>query len=129
MEKQISKSMMLIKSIWNEKPTFKMMPISDECPYVECIYDPDSSVFVVISKTSKTTLHMLPQLDDYGHAITGNKGAKQSRHKMEVFQEYYIDDVNDMENIIDIFAKNSDSFNYKEFITEKKAKDIPVAQG
>jgi len=121
--------MMLVKSIWNEKPTFKMMPISDECPYVECIYDPDSSVFVVISKTKKTTLHMLPDLDSYGVRVTGTKGAKQSRHKMEVFQEYYIDDVSDMENIIQIFAKNSDSFNHKEFITEKKAKDIPVAQG
>lgn len=129
MEKQISKSMMLVKSIWNEKPTFKMMPISDECPYVECIYDPDSSVFVVISKTKKTTLHMLPDLDSYGVRVTGTKGAKQSRHKMEVFQEYYIDDVSDMENVIDIFAKNSDSFDYGKYITEKKAKDIPVAQG
>jgi hypothetical protein len=129
MEKQISKSMMLVKSIWNEKPTFKMMPISDECPYIECIYDPDSSVFVVISKTKKTTLHMLPDLDSYGVRVTGTKGAKQSRHKMEVFQEYYIDDVNDMKNIIDIFAKNSDSFDYSKYITEKKAKDIPVAQG
>lgn len=120
MEKQISKSMMLIKSIWNEKPTFKMMPISDECPYVECIYDPDSSVFVVISKTPKTTLHMLPQLDDYGHAVTGNKGAKQSRHKMEVFQEYYVDDAADIASIIQIFGRNSDSFDYKQFITEKE---------
>ena len=115
-----SKSMMLVNSIWNEKPTFKMMPISNECPYVECIFDPDSNIFVVISKTKKTTLHMLPQLDDYGQRVTGNKGAKQGRHKMEVFQEYYIDNIDDMKNIINIFSKNSDSFNYDRFLSKEK---------
>jgi hypothetical protein len=69
------KTMMLINSVWNEQPTFKLMPISNESPYVECIYDPESKVFVVISKTKKTTLHMLPELDSYGVRVTGTKGA------------------------------------------------------
>jgi len=56
--------MMLVKSIWNEKPTFKMMPISDECPYVECIYDPDSSVFVVISCTLPQKVYQTKKLLD-----------------------------------------------------------------
>jgi hypothetical protein len=114
------KTMMLINSVWNEQPTFKLMPISNESPYVECIYDPESKVFVVISKTKKTTLHMLPELDSYGVRVTGTKGAKQSRHKMEVFQEYYVSDVNDMKNIIDMFADNSDTFDYNKFIVTKK---------
>lgn len=114
------KTMMLINSVWNEQPTFKLMPISNESPYVECIYDPESKVFVVISKTKKTTLHMLPELDSYGVRVTGTKGAKQSRHKMEVFQEYYVSDVNDMKNIIDMFANNSDTFDYNKFIVTKK---------
>ena len=113
-------TMMLINSVWNEQPTFKLMPISNESPYVECIYDPESKVFVVISKTKKTTLHMLPELDSYGVRVTGTKGAKQSRHKMEVFQEYYVSDVNDMKNIIDMFADNSDTFDYNKFIVTKK---------
>jgi len=114
------KKMMLINSIWNEQETFKLMPISEDSPYVECIYDPESKVFVVISKTKKTTLHMLPDLDSYGVRVTGTKGAKQSRHKMEVFQEYYISDVSDMENIINMFAANSDTFDYKKYFELKK---------
>ena len=114
------KKMMLINSIWNEQETFKLMPISEDSPYVECIYDPESKVFVVISKTKKTTLHMLPDLDSYGVRVTGTKGAKQSRHKMEVFQEYYISDVSDMENIINMFAVNSDTFDYKKYFEVKK---------
>jgi len=120
MGEQTSKSMMLVKSIWNEEDTFKLLPIGNACPYTECIYDPASSVFVIISKQKKTTLHMLPDLDAYGVRVSGTKGAKQSRHKMEVFQEYYLDDVTDIENIIDIFAINSDSFDYSKYMTEKK---------
>ena len=124
MKESTSKSMMLINSIWNEKETFKLIPISDNCPYAECIYDPDSSVFVIISKIKKTTLHMLPQLDDYGQRITGTKGAKQSRHKMEVFQEYYIDNTDDIKNVIQIFANNSDSFDYDKHMTKKKVAEV-----
>ena len=124
MKESTSKSMMLINSIWNEKETFKLIPISDNCPSTECIYDPDSSVFVIISKIKKTTLHMLPQLDDYGQRITGTKGAKQSRHKMEVFQEYYIDNTDDIKNVIQIFANNSDSFDYDKHMTKKKVAEV-----
>lgn len=116
------KTMMLINSIWNEQPTFKLMPISNDSPYVECIYDPESNVFVVISKTKKTTLHMLPELDSYGVRVTGTKGAKQSRHKMEVFQEYYISDKDDIVDIIEKFADNSNTFDYKKHFELKKEK-------
>lgn len=123
----MAKQMMLINSVWNEKPTFKMMPITNDCPYVECIYDPDSSVFVVISKQKKTTLHMLPKLDDYGQRITGNRGAKQDRHKMEVFQEYYIDNIDDIENIVTMFAENNKSFDYKKYFTKKPEASVTVS--
>ena len=32
-------SMMVIKSDWNNQPTFKMIPLSKDCPYIEGIYD------------------------------------------------------------------------------------------
>ena len=41
------KSMMLVKSSWQDDQTFKMIPIEESCPYVECIYDPQSKVFVI----------------------------------------------------------------------------------
>ena len=114
----MSKSMMLVQATWNDKQTFRMIPIAESSPYVECIYDPDTKVFVVISKIKKTTLHMLPKLDEYGQQIVGTKGVKQERHKLEVFQEFYIEDESAMTEVISIFASNADTFDYKKFMPD-----------
>lgn len=115
----MSKSMMLVKATWQESQTFRMIPTSTDCPYVECIFDPSTKVFVVISKIKKVTLHMLPKLDEYGQALIGTKGTKQERHKLEVFQEFYVEDHSAIEELVNTFAVNADSFNYKEFMTDQ----------
>ena len=112
------KTMMLVQATWNEKQTFRMIPIEESCPYVECIFDPDTKVFVVISKIKKTTLHMLPKLDEYGQAITGTKGMKQERHKLEVFQEFYVEDHAAIEELIKLVSINP-KFDYKMFMETK----------
>ncbi len=114
------KSMMLVKSSWQENQTFRLIPITDNCPYVECIFDPGTKVFVIISKTTKQSLHMLPKLDDYGQVITGTKGTKQDRHKIEVFQEFYIENAEAITEIVEHFAINAKKFNYKSFMAEEK---------
>jgi hypothetical protein len=111
-------TMMLVEATWQDKKTFRMIPISESCPYVECIYDPGTNVFVVISKIKKTSLHMLPKLDDYGQPVTGTKGIKQERHKIEVFVEFYIEDSIAIDEIIQMFAVNA-NFEYKKFMTEQ----------
>jgi hypothetical protein len=110
-------TMMLVQSTWNDKQTFRMIPITDSCPYVECIMDPDTRVFVIISKIKKTSLHMLPKLDDYGQPVTGTKGMKQERHKIEVFQEFYIEDESAIDEVIKQFAINAKKFDYKKFMS------------
>jgi hypothetical protein len=111
------KSMMLVQATWQDKQTFRMIPISESCPYVECIFDPDTKVFVIISKVRKTTLHMLPKLDEYGQVVAGNKGAKQDRHKLEVFQEFYVEDAVAIKDLIYLFGINADTFDYSLFLT------------
>ena len=120
-------SMILVKSSWQETQTFKMVPILDTCPYVECIFDPTSKVFVIIGKTVKTALHMLPKLDEYGKAISGNKGAKQERRSIETFQEYYIEDADSIKEIVNIFAVNAKKFSLKSFLESKKDKPSVTA--
>jgi len=110
------KSMILVQSSWQETQTFRMIPINESCPYVECIFDPGTKVFVVILKTTKTTLHMLPKLDEYGIAITGAKGTKQDRNKIEIFQEFYLEDQVGIVDIIEHFAINAKKFDYKSFM-------------
>ena len=111
-------TMMLVQSTWTDKQTFRMIPITESCPYVECIFDPDTKVFVVISKIRKVSLHMLPKVDDYGQPVAGTKGMKQERHKIEVSQEFYLEDKNEIEELIKLFAVNT-KFNYKKFMAEQ----------
>jgi hypothetical protein len=66
MSNLIGGNMLLIKSVWNEGETFKLLPLSLDCPYIEGIYDPGAKVLVMISRVSMSKLHMLPKLDDNG---------------------------------------------------------------
>jgi hypothetical protein len=108
-------TMMLVQATWQESQTFRMIPIAESCPYVECIFDPKTKVFVIISKIKRTSLQMLPKLDEYGQPATGTKGRKEERAKMEVFQEFYIEDKEAVKKLIDLFAVNKD-FDYLSFI-------------
>jgi hypothetical protein len=110
------KSMMLVQATWQEKQTFRMIPIAESSPYVECIFDPETKVFVIVSKIKKVSLHMLPKLDDYGQSMTGTKGVKQDRHKLEVFQEFYVEDSEAIEELIKLLAVNP-KFDYKKFMS------------
>jgi hypothetical protein len=61
---------------------------------------------------------MLPKVDDYGQPVAGTKGMKQERHKIEVFQEFYLEDKSAIEELIKLFAVNT-KFNYKKFMAEQ----------
>lgn len=117
------KTMMLVESTWQDTKTFKMIPVSNDCPYVECIFDPSSKVLVLIGKTTKTSLHMLPKLDEYGKAISGNRGAKQERKSIDTFQEYYIEEEKDIKEITKMFAVNASKFDIAKFL--EKAPNKP----
>jgi len=105
--------MMIIKSDWNNQPTFKMIPLSKDCPYIEGIYDPQSKVLALIGLTKKSVFHMMPKLDDNGDVITrkirteGSKAHKEERRTVETFQEYYLIDVDDIKACVKLFAMNS----------------------
>ena len=118
-------TMMLIQSTWNEKQTFRMIPISESCPYVECIMDPETKVFVIISKITRTTLQMLPRIDDNGDAMAvkgsrpNMRTIREERHKLEVFQEFYVEDKIAVKDLVHLFAINADTFDYDHFMQEE----------
>jgi len=114
-------TMMLVQATWQENQTFRMIPISESCPYVECIFDPGTKVFVIISKIKRVSLQMLPKLDEYGQPITGAKGHKEERNKIEVFQEFYIEDKAAVDSLIQLFAVNAKKFDYKQFMAVEEA--------
>ena len=118
-------TMMLVQATWQEKQTFRMIPIADSCPYVECIFDPETKVFVIISKQSKQSLHMLPKLDDNGDPMQIKtprpigRTFREERHKIEVFQEFYVEDKVAVKDLIHLFAVNASTFDYAQFMQEE----------
>jgi hypothetical protein len=115
-------TMMIVQATWNETQTFRLIPISTECPYVECIFDPATKVFVIISKITKQSLHMLPKMDENGDPVASKtrrpngRNFKEERNKIEVFQEYYVEDKVAIEDLIHTFATNAKTFDYKSFM-------------
>ena len=123
MNNTIGGNMLLIKSVWNEGETFKLLPLTNDCPYIEGIYDPSTKVLVMISRVSMTKFHMLPKLDDNGDPSplkvkrANGRLVKEERKTVETFQEFYIDNDEAIHALIDIFAVNRD-FDYKKYITK-----------
>ena len=119
----MEKSMMIIKSDWNQQPTFKMIPVSVNCPYVECIYDPQSKVLALIGNIKKNVFHMMPKLDDNGEVVgrkvgtEGSKTYKEERRTVETFQEYYLVDSADIKAFLEMFAVNPEASN--EFLSKE----------
>jgi len=110
-------SMFIIKSDWGGKPTFRMIPVSKDCPFVECIFDPDSKVLAAIGHTKKNIMHMMTKLDENGDPVKrkiiapGTNPYKEERRTIETFQEYYITDAEEIKEFINMFAVNPDYFN------------------
>jgi len=117
-------SMILVKSTWNDKQTFRTVPVTSDCPYVECIWDPTQKVFVVIAKIAMTKMHMLPRLDDNGDQVLAKgirkngRMVKEERKTIETFQEYYIEDKEAIDLILNGMCSNVDAFDYKSFLVD-----------
>lgn len=123
-ENSYGKNMKLVTSYWgNDSTSFKLIPVSNDCPYAEVIYIPDTTLMVVISKIKKENFQMLNKLDDNGDieyskttGRDGKKQPKQRRTQVEIFQEYYIINFEEQEEFIKEFAVNADTYNYKQFL-------------
>lgn len=114
--------MMLITSSWMDRKTFRLMPITTDCPYSEGIFDPSDKVLVLVSKNTKESFHMLAKLDDQGdpqklkRPRANGKPYPEERRSLETFQEHYITETKEIETIINMFAVNAEDFDYKSYM-------------
>jgi hypothetical protein len=109
-------SMMLATGEWAKMKSFTMMPINNDCPFIECLYNPMAKTLAIIGKTKKDTFHMIPRLDDNGKPSTIKNQpneTKQQRVSQESYSEYYLTDRTEVENFIKSFAVNHEEFDYK----------------
>jgi len=116
------KTMMLIKSAFGSQKSFKMIPITEDCPFVECLFSPEQKMMVVIGKYMKNSYHMVQKLDDNGDPIlvkgkpraNGNK-FKEERRLVDTCSEHYIVTEEEIREMIQMFAVNPDAFDLDEF--------------
>lgn len=124
---EIGNNMLIVTGYWQNGDTFKMIPVSDDCPYSEIIYDPNTTLLVVISKVAKTNFQMIPRLDDNGNQIRATKKKengkpfKEQRTTIDVFTEYYIVEKEEQEAFVDLFGINSETYDYKKYMKELEA--------
>ena len=122
---QVGQNMMLVNSAFRNSKSFTMIPVSNDSPYVEAMFDPSSGILAVISKVMKQSYHMVPKLDDTGqperlktpNPQTG-KTHKEERRLVDTFSEFYLNDKQDIETFIHMFAINADTFDYNQFFVD-----------
>lgn len=117
---------MLVTSSWGNDKTFKLIPITPECPYNECIFDVSSKVLAVIGKEKKESFHMMPKLSDDGDVLklkigkrANGKDYKEERKTLATFYEYYVENLDEIKDFIKMFAFNAESFDYNEYVDMK----------
>ena len=125
MTKSIGQNMMLVNSSFRNAKSFTLIPVSADSPYVEAMFDPQSSILAVISKVMKQSYHMVPKLNDDGEPVrlkspnqqTG-KTVKEERRLVDTFSEFYLSDKKDIETFIHMFAVNASDFAYDDFFVD-----------
>lgn len=126
-------NMILITSTWGESKTFKMIPVTDDCPYNEAIYDPTAKVLAIVGKQKKDSFHMLPKLTEMGDVQTlkigkrsNGKDYAEERKTVETFYEYYIENAEEITEFINRFAANASSYDYTTYMNQV-TKAAPVS--
>jgi hypothetical protein len=121
-------SMMLVTSNWGQQKTFKMIPVTLECPYNEGIYDPQAKVLALISKEQKQTMHMMAKLNEWGDVVpmkigkrSNGKDYAEERKTLDTYYEYFVEDAAEIKQIIERFALNADDFDYDKYLTVAEA--------
>jgi hypothetical protein len=126
---ELGKNMIMITSAFRGAQSFNLVPATESCPYVECLFDPSTRILAVITKTMKGSFHMVPKVDDNGepqrlkfpNKETG-KTVKEQRVMCDTFSEFYISNPKEIEEFIKCFAINSDTYSYKSYLKEQKEK-------
>jgi nicotinic acid phosphoribosyltransferase len=124
----MSKTMTLITSNWGSKKTFKLIPVSNDAVYNECIYDIDTKMLAIISKEKKDSMHMVAKLTDVGDVQylkigkrPNGKDFAEERKTLETYYEYYVEDVKEIEEFIKLFAINAETFDFKQYFNVTEA--------
>lgn len=102
---------------------FVGIPLNENSPFVEIIFDPKKQILGVVSKIKKESFHWVTRVDADGMPIaTKNKSLaasqpfQQQRVQLETYHEYYIRNKEAIVNFIEMHMCND--FDYKKYLTK-----------
>jgi hypothetical protein len=103
-------NMMAYASDFFGSRTFRLLPLTNDCPFNEAIYDTNAKVLAIISKDKKEKPTMLPKLNDKGLTIplkgAGENALVEERRILDMYFEYYMDNADDIKAFIREFVIN-----------------------
>lgn len=96
----------------NNKMSFKLMPLSPECNFLEARFNFDEKALNVMSKVKYQIYNMFPKLDDNGEVsykpgkpAPGAKPVlKQERKQSDAFYDYVITEKDDIQKFVDLMT-------------------------
>ena len=119
---EIGNNMILLTSAFRTQQSFNLVPATADCPYVECMFDPESKILACITKVKKQSYHFLPKLDDNGDALRlkigkreNGKTVREQRVLVDTFSEFYVTEKEEIVEFLKTFACNESSFNYLQY--------------
>jgi hypothetical protein len=129
----MNNSMMLVTGSWGNNKTFKMIPVTNDCPFNEAIFDRDGKVLALVGKEKKQSFHMLPKVTELGDVQTlkigkraNGKDYAEERKTIETYYEYYIENPEEIEQIVKGFAVNADKFDFKQYMEAAAAQPSQI---
>lgn len=120
------KPMMLVNGVYQNLKTFSLIPTTSDCPFLEMIYAPDTNVMHIVSKTTREVFMLVEKLDAVGDVMKKKvrEGGKtfeapiKERRTVNEHYHYTIYTQEEMESIIQLYANNADTFDYKKFFSQ-----------
>jgi hypothetical protein len=107
--RDMTPSMMLTTRTFEdgEYETFYLMPLAQDCPYIEAYFHPIDEVLVVLNAKQKEYLE---------------EDNQAQMSKLPKWHPHYIDRQEEIEYFIRMFAVNADEFDYKKYLKGKPVK-------
>ena len=114
--------MLLVSGTWQNAETFKMIPLSVDCPFNEAIFVPGVNTLALVGKSVKDEFKRVPRLDDNGDPQTlriasraNGSTIKEQRVILPAYYEYYIIKKEEIVDFVNSTAVNADSFDFEKF--------------
>ena len=102
-------------------PSFSGIPMNDNCPFVELMFDPETKTLGIITKHKKPMFQLIPKIDNLGLAKPNTSRSSKEhphhmeRHTMDTFHEQYVRTTVEIDAFLKMFAMNTD-FDWMQFL-------------